>query len=102
LIPGDLNAGLEHDLEELPEVVAKALLEWRKASLERDRKEAILYLSYKGSEEKRTVTEIEALVDANDDRYALKLAEAVAESEYTRVYEKLLSQKRLANLRTAF
>ena len=101
-MPLSNNSYLEQELEEGPERVSKALLNWRKASLEREKKEALLYLKFKGEDGKKTVNEIGALVDSCDERYDLKLLEAVCEAEYHRVLEKLLAAKKLADLRTAF
>lgn len=83
--------------------MADALLKWRKAELERQKVEALKYMQYKHvGAEKRTVSEIEALVHSDEDRYQAKLAEALAESEYTRLLEKLYATKRLLGSRTAF
>lgn len=92
---------IEESLEQLPDIVADKLVEWRKASLWRESKEAVLYLKYKGAEGK-TATEIKALINANDERYAVILEEIKAEGEYNRYYERLMSAKKLASLRTAF
>lgn len=99
MIPSDQ---LNNDLEDLPEKVAEALLEWRKSALNREKKEALLYLQFKNEVDKRTVGEIEAMIESNDDRYDAKLKEAMAECEYHRLYEKLMSAKKMADLRTAF
>ena len=100
--PGQRNMEVMEALEEGPDKVADALLEWRKASLIRERKEAMLYLQFKSAEGKRTAGEIEAMVDADDERYTLRLQEAMKESEYHRFLEKLLAAKKMADLRTAF
>lgn len=96
------NAGVENDLETLPDEVATALLAWRRSTLEREKTEALIYLRLKGENPDRTVGELKALVDSHDVRYSVRLKEAEEESGYQRLYERLLAAKRLANLRTAF
>ena len=100
--PGHHNAGIEQSLDELPEQVADALQAWRLASLEREKLEALLYLKFKAGEGKRTSDEIKAMVRSDGERYAASLTELKAEVQYQRLYERLLSVKRLASLRTAF
>jgi hypothetical protein len=97
-----LKTDLEESLEQLPDKVASSLLKWRKATLERERIEAILYLQYKAGVEKRTQDEIKALVRQDGGRYQSVLDEAVAESEHTRLNERLMCAKKEASMRTAF
>lgn len=98
------NQQIESDLETLPDKSADALFEWRKATLDREKTEALLYLRFKAESigEKKTVSDIDAMVDADDGRYLVKLKEASAESEYERIYEKLLAAKKISDIRTAF
>ena len=98
----ETNIQIEHDLESLPDKVADLLLLWRKASLEREKAEALLYLKFKGEDKELTATEIRAMVHSDDGRYIAMMEEIKAESLYTRYYEKLLSAKKLSSLRTAF
>lgn len=102
LIPGAQNAQIEKDLENLPDLVSESLLKWRKETLEREKVEALLYLSFKNDGGSKTVREIEALVESDNRRYEARLKESVAESDYERLYERLMSSKKLADLRTAF
>ena len=95
------NASLENDLETLPDEVATALQLWRISTLDRERTEAILHARFK-AEEERTATEVKALINASPERYQAVLNEIKAESEYTRLYERLMGAKKLASLRTAF
>jgi len=96
------NGDLENSLESLPEEVASALVAWRTASLEREKFEALIYLREKGQDQKKTAEEIKAIVRADESRYAYVLAEIKSEGRYNFLYEKLMSVKRLAGLRTAF
>lgn len=102
MIPGHQNAEIEHDLSTLPDLVADALQAWRIATLEREKIEGLLYLQFKGGEEKRTTDELKALVRSDGGRYMAVLAELKAEANYTRLLEKLYSSKKAASLRTAF
>ena len=97
-IKSDLEAGLE----KLPDEVADALLRWRLATLDREKTEALIYLKFKGEGEKRTADELKMMVRADSGRYAAVLREVRAESDYTRLYERLMSFKKSASLRTAF
>lgn len=96
------NSQIADALEKLPDQVADSLLSWRRATLEREKLEAILFLRFKGGEFKRTGSEIEAMVQSDGGRFEACLNEAKAESEYNRLNERLLSFKKLASLRVAF
>lgn len=98
--PGNLD--LEAALETLPDEVAKAQEQWHIFSLDREKMEALLYARFKGEDKDRSATEIKALVHADGDRYNAVLAEIKAEANYIRVYERLLSIKKRASLRSAF
>lgn len=96
------NVDLEALLDILPDQVADALEAWRVATLDRERCEALLYAALKGADDGKTATEIKASINSDPARYSAVLEEIKAESNYTRLYEKLLSAKRRASLRTAF
>ena len=99
---GILNTDTEEALESLPDLVADALEDWRRATLMREKEEALLYLRFKGEDNERSATEIKALVHSSDSRYLACLDELKAESKYERLYERLMSKKKIADLRTAF
>jgi predicted Zn-dependent peptidase len=90
---------LEDTLDRLPDEIADALSEWRIATLEREKTEALLLLSYKAKNPERTAQEIKALVMADPGRYEVALKEATAEAEYTRLSEGLMAAKKKASLR---
>lgn len=98
------NQDLANELETLPDSVAASLYEWRKLTLDRERVEARMYLTFKNptSGEKRTVGEVEALIHSDPQRYEIRLSEALAESNYTRLLERLYCAKKLSSLRTAY
>jgi len=100
--PGAGNAQTEKDLSEGPDLVADSLFKWRKATIEREKTDALLFLQFKADGEKRTGDEIKAMVRADGGHYKAALDEAIAESEYTRLLERLYSAKKAASLRTAF
>ena len=102
MIPGEQNSQLEEALERGPDEVADALELWRTATLNREKTEAILYLRFKGEDKERSATEIKALVHSDSLRYSDVLREIKAESGYERLYERLLANKKRADLRTAF
>lgn len=96
------NYDIEQALNELPDQVADALEKWRIATLDREKCEALLYAGIKGEDKGKTATEIRADINASQARYESVLEEIKAESNYQRLYEKLLAAKRKASLRTAF
>jgi len=100
--PGTNNYQTEKDLLELPDKIADSLVAWRTATLNREKADAVLFLRFKGGEEKRTSDEIKAMVRVDGGRYDLVLKEIMAESEYNRLNEKLMSAKKICSLRTAF
>jgi hypothetical protein len=97
-----IQSTIEIQLDKLPDLVAQALEVWRMATLEREKTEALLYLQFKGKGDKRTADELKAMVRSDSSRYEAVLKEIRAESDYTRLYERLLSFKKQASLRTAF
>lgn len=96
------RAKLQADLETLPDQIGSFLLEWRRRTLEREKKEALLNLKFKGEDPSRTATEIKAMVHADDERFKVCLDEARAEAQYTKAYETLMAAKRLAGIREAY
>jgi len=93
---------IEAVLESMPDVVASALQDWRIATLDREKVEALLYAATKAQDSDKSAAEIKAIINANPDRYQAVLNEIKAESQYVRLYERLLSAKKRASLRTAF
>lgn len=93
---------IEEVLLELPDKVADALGRWRVSTLDRERVEALLFASIKGKDEKKSSTEIKMEIHESIERYNAVLHEIKQECEYNRLYEKLLSAKKRASLRTAF
>lgn len=96
------DENLEHQLESLPDIVAKSLLDWRVATLDREKIEALLYARFKGLNDDLKASDLKSMINADPERYQAVLNEIKAESEYQRLYEKLLGAKKLASLRTAF
>jgi hypothetical protein len=99
---GLINSDLENELQALPDKVADALLNWRLATLDREKTDALLYASIKGADKGLTATEIKAMIQGDQGHYNAVLAEIKAESEYKRTDEILMAKKKLASLRTAF
>lgn len=88
-----------------PDKTAEALKRWKEATLERKRIAAKVYLEIKAKSaggEKLTVKEIEMMVEQNTDHYKACLEEILAESEHMKLYEKLMSAKKMANIRAGF
>lgn len=112
------NATIDTILETYPDLVAKALYEWRVATAERERLEGKLYITLKAEgfltesqelatrglkshSKALTVDDLRAMVKKDDERFKLVMEEAKAESEHTRLYETLMCTKRTAGIRTA-
>jgi hypothetical protein len=90
-------------MDTYPDLVADALAAWKKAGIEKDRIFARAYLELKARSVglgKVTVSELESNVRALDEHYKAALDEVIAESEYVRVYEKLMSAKKQASMRS--
>lgn len=102
LPPGQQNSQIEETLERSPDEVAKALFEWRRATLDRESLEARLYLRFKAQNPDITATELKARVNESDERYQAVLQEITLESTYNAKQETLLAAKKIASLRTAF
>jgi uncharacterized protein (DUF849 family) len=98
------RADEERVLNDYPDKVADALKEWKTAILDREQKEALTYFRLKANAGIEKVTErwLENKVREDKECYKARLDEIVKESEYTRLYEKLLSVKIVARVRTAF
>lgn len=92
---------LEEDLNNFPDKVASALEGWRIATLDREKREALLYAQFKGEDKERTATEIRSLIHSSEERYQAVLLEIKSEAEYTRLYEKLMGIKKIAQMKIA-
>lgn len=96
------NQDVEQGLNELPDQVAAALEAWKTKTLECEKCEALLYLEFRAINDGKTATDIKAMVNASEIRFQAVLSELQSEAAYTRLYEKLMSVKKLASLRTAY
>lgn len=93
---------VEQDLSELPDRVADAQRAWKTKEQEVKHEAARLFLSFKAKGLERTGMELKAMVQSDPGYYQLCLDAVVAESEFTRLNEKLLASKKLASMRAAF
>jgi hypothetical protein len=100
----DPYVGVEEELRDLPDRVADAQRFWKAKEAELKHERARVYLSFKsklvGTEP--TQGDLKAMVENDMGIYQLSLDCVTAESEYTRLMEKLMAAKRLASLRSAF
>lgn len=98
------NKEINDILTDFPDLIAKAESDWKTAKVERERIEALAYFRLKAECAGAKVTEAwlanKVLVD--DDVHRAKLDEIVKEAEHSRLYEKLMCAKKIAQLRTAF
>jgi hypothetical protein len=97
-----MNSALEQALDKLPQEVSDALLQWRKATLDRERVESRIYSRLKMEDPSRTATEMKHLLNADQERYEAVLQEITFESVYKLKEESLMAKKKEASLRTAF
>lgn len=94
----------EEDLNTLPDLVADALLKWRTKTALKKHTAANLLLTFKAQHagQEITMTELKAMVNNDTDYYKICMDEVVSESDYVRLYEKLMASKKQASLRTAY
>lgn len=97
---------VEEIMNTYPDRVADALHQWKLAIIERDRVEALAYFRLKANAssggEKVTETWLNNKITLDDEVHKARLDEILAESTHTRLYEKLLSAKRISHARAAF
>lgn len=100
------SATLNNVLETYPDLVATALEQWKRAEIETERLEASVYFQLKGQAElegeKVTEKWLERKIALNEEVYAAKMVELMAEANYQRLYETLMSCKKLAQIRAAY
>lgn len=97
-----IKTDLEQSLEDGPERIKNALLQWRKASLEREKVESLAYLRIKTENPEATATELKFRLLSDPEREKAKMLEDIFEAEYRAIEETHLSNKKLAAMRTAF
>lgn len=93
---------LDEKLEALPDQVAQSLEKWEISTLNREKTEAVLFAMIKGRDDTKSATEIKMEIQGHPERYEAVLSEIKAKAQYTLLYERLLSAKKRASLRTAF
>lgn len=93
---------LEEYLDELPDLVADALEQWRTVTLEREKYEAILHAKIRSDWPEAKAGDIKSAINSDAGRYEVVLKEIKAEANHTRLLERLLCMKKRASLRTAF
>lgn len=100
----DPYAGIGDDLNTLPDRVADAQMAWKAKEAELKHERARVYLSYKAklAGTDPTQGDLRAMVENDENIYRLALECVTAESEFTRLMEKLMAAKRMAAMRTAF
>ena len=98
------NQDIDLILSTYPDEVADAQEAYRRAEAETKRMAGKLYLQFKAVNTGKDLkeTHIKSLVANDPAYYTAQMAEIVAEAKYTRLYETLMSAKKLAGLRTAF
>jgi hypothetical protein len=99
------NVEINKILTEYPDIVSEAETAWKMSILELERIEAKTYFSIKTNTapgEKVTEKMLENMVTTNDEVYKARLYSVTKESEYNRLYEKLMCAKKMASLRSAF
>lgn len=95
---------IEEDLESLPDLVADALGEWRFKEAEKKQEGARLLLAFKAQQTGKglTMTELKAMVETDPGYYQMCLNCVTSESNYVRLYERLMAAKKTASMRAAF
>ena len=95
---------IEEELNTLPDLVADARKRWLTETAKKKHEAVRLLLAFKAQHAGQglTMTELRAMVNNDAGYYKICMEEVVAESDYIRLYEKLLCSKKQASLRTAF
>jgi hypothetical protein len=96
------NGDLEDALEKGGDLIADAQKKWELSVLDRQRAEALLCAKFRAEGPERTSTQVKEMMQADQSHYDAVLKEIEAKSEYTRLYERHLSNKKKASLRSAF
>lgn len=102
MLPPSNNGELEESLEELPDLIHEAKIRWGVLKLDREKIEAMISNGIRGENPDITATHMKEKLHLNADRYEACLAELKAEAQYEFLYEKLMTKKKLCDLRTAF
>lgn len=92
---------LEEELDLGPDLVAEAQKKWELAILSRQETEALLFAKLKLENPDISATEIKYMIQAAPERSAAVELEVLAKSDYSRLYERHLSNKLKARLRVA-
>ncbi len=92
---------LEEELDRGPDLVAEAQKKWEMATLKRQETEALLYAKLKLENPDISATGIKYMIQASDARSGAVEFEVLMKSEYSRLYERHLSNKLKARLRVA-
>lgn len=96
------NLDLEEKLIELPDKIADAYIKWQSFKEERERQEAVFCLKMKANNQGLTATELKWEARQDTTLYKLKLEEILLEGEHMRLLETHLSNKKRADMRSAF
>lgn len=95
------TAEIEERLSTLPDLVADAFIKWQNHKEEREMTEAKFCIELKASDPDKTATDLKLAAKANDELYKMRLQEILLEGEYMRLYERHLSNKKRADMRSA-
>jgi hypothetical protein len=97
---------IEEAILTLPDLCAKALFQWRRATAIAKKMEGVCHIETKKSllakGARFTTDDLRAMVKADEGCYKSALEEAGAEAVHARLYERLMSIKKLADVRTAY
>lgn len=96
------NIDIEKALNELPDLLSQALEDWRLASLNLERYEAILAAKIRGSNPGIKSVEVKDKINADEQWYNLNIEVIKKESYHNLLENRLLAAKKMASLRTAF
>lgn len=96
------NSDLEESLKILPEIIEKAKVAWLRAKFEREKTDALIHNEAKLRNPELTATDLKSLVIIDEKHAEFVEKEILADAYYERVYEELMTKKKLADLRTAF
>lgn len=96
--PGTVSGDLFEQAEILTEEKANAFLDWKTAKAALENMEGLKHFLFK-AEEKRSVAEIEAKIDADPEHFKAVVEEAKKQAAYERLADKLMTIRQMISFR---
>lgn len=92
----------EENISRLPEEVAQAKFQWRKATADKKKLYAEMFLKFKAEDKEQSATEIKERIHGTQAWYDAEMVEATFEKIFDAKYESLMLLKKEMSQRTAY